>query len=72
VDEPADPGRDGAIVARELLTQSGSIFVQISNENVHLLRCVMDEVFGSDNFVTLITYKTSAGLGSSELSTVCD
>ena len=43
--------RDRLVVARELLTETGSIFVQIGDENVHLVRCVMDEVFGSENFV---------------------
>lgn len=46
--------RDRLLVARDLLTQSGSIFVQISDENVHLVRCLMDEVFGSGNFVAQI------------------
>ena len=54
--------RDRLIVAKELLTDSGSIFVQISDENVHRVRCVMDEVFGSANFVSLITYKTTTGM----------
>ena len=44
--------RDRLAVARELLTESGSIFVQIGDENVHLVRCLMDEVFGSENFVS--------------------
>ena len=43
--------RDRLTVARELLTESGSIFVQIGDENVHLVRSVLDEVFGSENFV---------------------
>jgi adenine-specific DNA-methyltransferase len=43
--------RDRLVVARELLTETGSIFVQIGDENVHLVRCLMDEVFGSENFV---------------------
>ena len=43
--------RDRLIVARELLTESGSIFVQIGDENVHRVRAVMDEVFGEENFV---------------------
>ena len=43
--------RDRLSVARELLTETGSIFVQIGDENVHLVRCVLDEVFGSENFV---------------------
>ena len=55
--------RDRLAVARDLLTETGSIFVQIGDENVHLVRCVMDEVFGSENFVALITFaKTSARL----------
>ena len=47
--------RDRLIAARELLTESGSVFVQISDENVHLVRNVMDEVFGSENFVSMIS-----------------
>ena len=46
--------RDRLLLARELLTQSGSIFVQISDENLHHLREVMDEVFGSDNSLSVI------------------
>ncbi len=41
--------RDRLIVARELLTETGSVFVQIGDENVHLVRCLMDEVFGAEN-----------------------
>jgi adenine-specific DNA-methyltransferase len=47
--------RDRLLLARELLTESGSIFVQISDENVHHVRELMDEVFGVGNFVSLIT-----------------
>ena len=43
--------RDRLIVAKELLTDSGSIFVQIGDENVHRVRCLMEEVFGSENFM---------------------
>lgn len=50
--------RDRLLVARELLTESGSCFVQINDENVHLIRNLMDEVFDSDNFVCQITYRT--------------
>ena len=50
--------RDRLTVARDLLTDSGSIFVQIGDENVHRVRAVMDEVFGEDNFVSQITLKT--------------
>ncbi len=48
--------RDRLVVARELLTETGSIFVQIGIENVHLVRCLLDEVFGSENFVSLIPF----------------
>ena len=54
--------RDRLIVAKDLLTDSGSIFVQISDENVHRVRSIMDEVFGSENFVSLITYRTTTGM----------
>src|SRR3989338_8422587 len=56
--------RDRLIAARELLTESGSCFVQISDENVHLIRNIMDEVFGSDNFVTEIYVKKTTGAGA--------
>jgi len=49
--------RDRLIVAKELLADSGSIFVQISDENVHRVRCLLDEVFGSENFVSLISFR---------------
>jgi len=57
--------RDRLLLARELLAPSGSIFVQISDENVHHVRELMDEVFGVENFVSLIAFKK--GLGYSEL-----
>ena len=53
--------RDRLTVAKDLLTESGSIFVQIGDENVHLVRSLMDEVFGSENFVSLITFRTTSG-----------
>ena len=53
--------RDRLTIARDLLTESGSIFVQIGDENVHRVRSLMDEVFGSDNFVRMISYRTSSG-----------
>ncbi|MCL4488959.1 MAG: site-specific DNA-methyltransferase [Chloroflexi bacterium] len=56
--------RDRLAAARELLTDSGSIFVQIGDQNVHLVRSLLDEAFGSDNFVTQFAYRTSAPLGS--------
>ena len=60
--------RDRMTVMRDLLTESGSIFVQIGDENVHRVRALMDEVFGEENFISLITYRTSSGLGSNFLS----
>ena len=59
--------RDRLTVARDLLADSGSIFVQIGDENVHRVRAVMDEVFGEENFCSLVSYKTSIGLGSQGL-----
>jgi adenine-specific DNA-methyltransferase len=53
--------RDRLVVARELLTESGSLFVQIGDENVHLVRCLLDEVFGSENFVNQIVYAKTTG-----------
>lgn len=53
--------RDRLTVARDLLTDSGSIFLQIGDENVHRVRAVMDEVFGEDNFLNLITCRVSSG-----------
>ena len=50
--------QDRLIVARELLTESGSIFVQIGDENVHRVRTIMDEVFGGKNFVAIIPFRT--------------
>jgi adenine-specific DNA-methyltransferase len=56
--------RDRLTVARDLLTASGSCFVQIGDENVHLVRSLLDEVFGSENFVSLISFQTTGGAGS--------
>jgi adenine-specific DNA-methyltransferase len=55
--------RDRLIVARDLLTETGSIFVQINDENVHLVRCLMDEVFGSENFINEILFEKTGYLG---------
>jgi adenine-specific DNA-methyltransferase len=53
--------RDRLLLARELLTESGSVFVQISDENLHHVRGVMDEVFSSQNMVAQISLeKTSS------------
>jgi len=64
--------RDRLMAARDLLTETGSVFVQISDENVHLVRCVMDEVFGSENFLSLITTKKSGGMGQEFMDNVSD
>jgi adenine-specific DNA-methyltransferase len=64
--------RDRLAVARELLTETGSVFVQIGDENVHLIRSVMDEVFGSGNFVSLISFRTTSSLGGDYLGKSCD
>jgi adenine-specific DNA-methyltransferase len=64
--------RDRLLLARELLTESGSVFVQISDENVHLVRCLMDEVFGVGNFVSLITFAKTGSMVSNELGRTSD
>jgi adenine-specific DNA-methyltransferase len=64
--------RDRLRVARELLTDSGSIFVQIGNENVHLVRCLMDEVFGAENFCSMTAFRKTGGLQSRLLASVTD
>jgi adenine-specific DNA-methyltransferase len=56
--------RDRLVVARDLLTETGSVFVQIGDENVHLVRNVMDEVFGSENFCGQIGYKKTGAFDS--------
>jgi adenine-specific DNA-methyltransferase len=61
--------RDRLTVARDLLTDSGSIFVQIGDENVHRVRAVMDEVFGEDNYCGLVGYKKTTGAGSPAIGT---
>jgi adenine-specific DNA-methyltransferase len=64
--------RDRLTTARDLLTESGSIFVQIGDENVHLVRCLMDEVFGSENLVSQIMFKKTAGQTTRYLSGTAD
>ncbi len=64
--------RDRFTAARDLLSESGSIFVQIGDENVHRLRAVMDEVFGEDNFIAQIATKTSGGSTGVYLGGVID
>ncbi|NPV71171.1 MAG: site-specific DNA-methyltransferase [Firmicutes bacterium] len=64
--------RDRLLLARELLTPSGSIFVQINDENVHHVRELMDEVFGADNFVSQITFQTTSGFETSTIASLGD
>ncbi len=56
--------RDRLVVARDLLSESGSIFLQIGDENVHFVRCLLDEIFGRDNFIAeIIVQKTGSQAG---------
>ncbi|MDR4476444.1 MAG: site-specific DNA-methyltransferase [Nitrospira sp.] len=64
--------RDRLTVARDLLSDSGSIFVQIGDENVHRVRAVMDEVFGDENFVSLVFVQKTSSFPSDTLANVCD
>lgn len=64
--------RDRLLVARELLTESGSCFVQIGDENVHLVRSLMDEVFGPENFVSQIVFRKTTGKGGDLLDNTYD
>ncbi len=64
--------RDRLEIARELLSESGSIFVQIGDENVHRVRTLMDEVFGSENFVSQISSVKSAGSSTIYLPNTAD
>src|SRR6266487_489430 len=64
--------RDRLTVARDLLTDSGSIFVQIGDENLHRVRALMDEILGEDNFCNLICFKKTGGLISGFLPSTGD
>ena len=64
--------RDRLTVARDLLGDSGSIFVQIGDENVHRVRAVMDEVFGDENFVGLVTFKKTHHQESDYTANIAD
>ena len=64
--------RDRLTVARELLTESGSVFVQIGDENVHRVRALMDEVFGEENFVGQISFNKTTGFSGNYLSQIVD
>ncbi len=64
--------RDRLVVARELLTESGSCFVQIGDENVHRVRALMDEVFGEENFVSQISFRKTGSTSSTLLDANSD
>ncbi len=65
--------RDRLLLARELLHESGSCFVQMSDANLHLVRCVMDDVFGADNYCGLIPFrKKTMPPGSQTIEQMCD
>ncbi len=64
--------RDRLTVASDLLSDSGSIFVQIGDENVHRVRVLMDEIFGDENFLSLITTKKSGGMGEEYIDNISD
>lgn len=64
--------RDRLVLAKELLNASGSVFVQIGDENLHLVRNLMDEILGADNFVSLVAFKKTGGQSSATLPGVCD
>jgi adenine-specific DNA-methyltransferase len=64
--------RERLMLAKELMTESGSCFVQISDENVHLVRSLMDEVFGSENFVSLINFTKTSSATNTLLASTSD
>ena len=64
--------RDRLAMARELLSDSGSIFVQISDENLHRVRSLLDEVFGAENFCSIIAFATSTGTSAKLLPSSVD
>ena len=64
--------RDRLSVARDLLTESGSIFVQIGDENLHRVRNLMDEVFGEDNFISIIQFQKTGSLSGNLLANTVD
>ncbi|MDQ3691538.1 MAG: site-specific DNA-methyltransferase, partial [Chloroflexota bacterium] len=64
--------RDRFVVTRDLLTDSGSIFVQIGDENVHLVRSLLDEVFGAENFIAELTFQKTTFASSTLLPVVSD
>ena len=64
--------RDRLMLAKELLHDSGSVFVQISDENLHLVRNILDDVFGTENFISQISFQKTGGISGSLLGTTVD
>jgi len=64
--------RDRLLLAKKLLSETGSCFVQISEKNLHLVRIVMDEIFDPENFVSVITFRTKGILGMDGLASIAD
>lgn len=64
--------RDRISLSHKMLNDSGSIFIQISDENLHLIRNILDEVFGVDNFMSIITFQTKIPLGTKHLANLND
>jgi len=64
--------RDRLRGAHELLTENGSLFVQIGDENIHLVRCLMDEVFGSENFVSTVSFQKTSYATSETIPSITD
>lgn len=64
--------RDRLVAARDLLTESGSVFVQIGDENVHLVRALLDEVFGAENFSAMLSFRTKIPLRTTLVPAIYD
>lgn len=64
--------RDRLLLARELLTESGSVFVQISDENLHHVREICDELFGAENFIAIIKFQKTGSLAANLMSSTTD
>jgi adenine-specific DNA-methyltransferase len=64
--------RDRLLLARELLSESGSVFVQINDENIHHVKEIMDEVFGANNFCSLIAFQKTTGSTTNTLPRTSD
>jgi adenine-specific DNA-methyltransferase len=64
--------RERLVIAKELLTDSGSVFVQMGDENIHRVRILLDELFGAENFAGEISFVTTGGFSTTGLSNPCN